>query len=106
MVVNLNIPFYYTDKELYNILNSNNIDLNINIKECKEYMNKNGWSLSKRKQYSSKEVLVLNSGVIKKILDFNGWKIEINRRNEFISSIMENEKDAMIVCILETIKRE
>lgn len=102
----MSIPFYYTDKELQDILKSNNIDLNIDIKECKEYINKNGWSLSKRKQYLNKETLVFNSGVIKKLLDFNGWKIEINKKNEFISSVMENEKDAMIVCVLETIKRE
>lgn len=102
----MNIPFYYTDKELQDILNSNNIDLNIDIKECKEYMNKNGWSLSKRKQYFNKEMLIFNSGVIKKVLNFNGWIIEMNKKNEFVSSVMEKEKDAMIVCILEIIKRE
>ena len=96
------IPFYYTQEELKNIFILNNIDLDTGIKECKEYMALNGWSLSKKRKVS-KNCLVKNNGIFKNIIDFEGWEIHINKRNIIIASLMETEKDAMIVCIIEAI---
>ncbi|MCK9442185.1 MAG: hypothetical protein M0Q13_12280 [Methanothrix sp.] len=100
------IPFYYTKQELENILKINNIDFDTDIFKCKQYMALNGWCLSKKKLIKNKDVLVSNLGVIKKIINFNGIEININKRNVIVSSIMENERDCMIVCIIEAIKKE
>jgi hypothetical protein len=98
------IPFYYTQEELKDILIINNIDLDTGIKECKQYMALNGWCISKKIIVDKKTFLIKNNGVFKNIVDFKGWEIYINKRNNIVASIMENEKDAMIVCIIEAIK--
>ena len=105
MVVNLIIPFYYTDNELIEILKINNIDLDTGIKECNKFMALTGWCLNKNRKVEIKECLVNNYG-IKKITDFKGVEININKRNLIIASIMENEKDALLVCIIEAIRKE
>lgn len=100
------IPFYYTKNELDDILKINNIDLDTNIENCKQYMALNGWCLSRKRVIKNKDVLISNLGVMKKIIDFTGIEININKRNIVIASIMENERDAILVCIIEAIKKE
>jgi hypothetical protein len=99
------LPIYYTKKYLNQILEKNKIDLNTNIKECKKYMALNGWTLSKNIKVD-KDSLILTCNIIKKIIGFKGQEIHIQKRGEIIAALMENERDALLVCIIEAIRRK
>jgi hypothetical protein len=98
------IPYYYTEEQLFKILKRNRIDLTTGIENCKLYMSMNGWSISKKRRVE-KNSLIMYGGVIKKIIDFNGWEVHIQKRGKTIAALMEDEKNAILVCIIEAIKK-
>lgn len=99
------LPIYYTQDELNEILQRSKIDLDTTIKDCKQYMSMNGWTVAKNR-IVKKESLVLHGNIIKKAIDFEGREVHIQKREEIIASLMENERDAFLVCIIEAIKRQ
>ena len=68
-------------------------------------MSINGWTIAKNKIIND-DRLVLNGSVIKKAVNFEGVEVHIKKKNIIIASLMDNERDAILVCIIEAIKRQ
>jgi len=97
------VPMIYNSEELDEILRDNNIDV-ADIKECREFMSFYGWTIKKRKKVENQDRLVLYKGVFKRVMDFTGIEIHIMKDDKIIGALMENERDALLVCILKVIR--
>ena len=97
-------PIVYHKDELEDILKNSDIDGNITIRDCKVYMSRFGWSTSVNKPVNNFSGLVKHNGILKKLENFEGHIVEISRDDIRFSSVMENERDALLVCILMAIR--
>lgn len=98
------VPITYYPEELDEILRNNNIDV-ADIKECKKFMSLYGWTIKKKREVINQDKLVLYKGVMKNVSNFTGMEIHIMKDDKVIGSLMENERDALLVCILKVIEK-
>ena len=94
----------YTNKELHEILVRSDIDLDTGIKECKEYMALHGWTTRRKKLIDKKtDVIVCHNNILKKE-NIKGFQVRIMKDDRIIGSMMDNERDALLVCIIQAIR--
>jgi hypothetical protein len=91
-------------EELEQVLLTNAIDVTSDLKDCKDFMQMYGWTIKKQKKIKNEDRLVMYNRVIKKAKDFTGVEIQIMKGDEIIGALMENERNALLVCILEVIR--
>jgi len=98
------VPVKYTNQELHEILVRSDIDLDSGIKECKEYMAVYGWTIRKKRSIKEKvDMLIYHNNVLKKEI-VKGFEVQIMKDDKIIGALMDNERDALLVCIIQAIR--
>ncbi len=98
------VPIKYTNEELHEILVRSDIDLDTGIKECKEYMALHGWTIRRWMSVDNGVgILVYHNNVLKKE-NINGFEVRIMKDDKIIGALMDNERDALLVCVIQAIR--
>lgn len=98
------IPSYMNRKDLDSVLFINGIDISTDIDDCNRYLYMNGYTVRKRIKIENVDRIVRLNNTLQKVDNFSGYEIVIGKNDEEYSAIMETERDALLLCVINAIQ--